>query len=108
LRVDGFVSLHADFPGGEVTTHPLTFTGNELTLNYATSAAGSVRVEIQDENGQPIPGYALDDCPDIYGDEIEGVVRWQGGSSVGSLQGRPVRLRFVLADADVYALQFRG
>ncbi|MCW5849131.1 MAG: hypothetical protein KIT87_03530 [Anaerolineae bacterium] len=106
LRLDGFVSLHADFPGGEMTTHPLTFSGSELVLNYATSAAGSVRVEVQDEQGQPLPGYSLDECVEMYGDEIKAAVRWQSGASVGALQGRPVRLRFALADADVYALQF--
>jgi hypothetical protein len=37
--------------GGEFTTKPLRFEGSELELNFATSAAGSVRVEIQDEHG---------------------------------------------------------
>jgi len=44
LRLDGFVSVNAPFAGGEMTTHPLVFRGRELTLNFATSAAGSVRV----------------------------------------------------------------
>jgi hypothetical protein len=107
LRLDGFVSVNAGYAGGELITHPLLFSGDELVLNYATSAAGSVRVELQDAAGQPIPGYTLAESPEIYGDEIEAAVDWQGGASVAALQGQPVRLRMVLHDADVYSLRFR-
>jgi hypothetical protein len=34
------------------------------------------------------------------------VVHWQGRSDLSALAGRPVRLRFVLKDADVFALRF--
>ena len=78
-----------------------------LVLNYSTSAAGSIRVEIQDADGTPIPGFTLDEFPERYGDEIEGVMEWKGGADVRSLAGRSVRLRFLLKDADVYSLQFR-
>ena len=107
LRTDGFASLSAGYDGGEMTTKPLTFSGAELEINYATSAAGSVRVEIQDETGRAVPGHTLDDCPEIIGDEIERVVAWSGGPDVSRLAGETVRLRFVLKDADLYALRFR-
>jgi hypothetical protein len=107
LRLDGFASLNAGYAGGEALTRPLIFEGTELVLNYATSAAGSVRVEIQDVEGHAIPGYTLAECPEIYGDQIGGAVRWQSGSDVSRLAGQPVRLRFVLKDADVYSLRFR-
>jgi len=82
------------------------FSGKRLVLNYSTSAAGSVRVEIQGANGVPIKGYALADSPERYGDEIEGVMRWKNGPDVGALAGKPVQLRFVLKDADIYSMQF--
>ena len=107
LRIDGFVAVHAPARGGELLTKPLRFTGRELVLNYATSAAGSVRVEIRDAAGKPMPGYTLRACPHIYGDEIEHVVTWRGGSEVGRLAGRAVRLRFVLKDADLFSIRFR-
>jgi hypothetical protein len=47
IRIDGFVSLHARQQRGEFVTSPLIFQGNELTLNFATSAAGSILVELQ-------------------------------------------------------------
>ena len=46
LRLDGFVSVWAPMRGGELITKPIAFRGNTLTLNFATSAAGSLRVEL--------------------------------------------------------------
>ena len=108
LRLDGFVSVNAPMKGGELVTKPLTFTGKSLSLNFATSAAGSVQVELQDPSGKALLGFSLEDCPPVFGDEIERPVTWKGGSDVSSLAGKPVRLRFVLKDADVYAFQFKG
>ena len=107
LRTDGFVSMNAGFDGGEFTTHPMLFEGSELELNYSTSAVGSVRVEIQDADGNALPGFGLEDCPEKFGDEIEGVMTWKGGASLGDLAGKPVRLRVALKDADLYAFRFR-
>jgi hypothetical protein len=67
-----------------------------------------VRVEIQDEAGHPLLGFTLADCPEIYDDAIEQVVSWKDGRDVSKLAGQPVRLRFQLRDADLYAWQFRG
>lgn len=107
LRIDGFASIHAKLQQGEFTTKPITFSGKELSLNVATSAAGVVQVEIQSPDGMPIPGYALADCDLIYGDSIDRRVSWKGNKSVETLIGRPVILRFVLREADVYSLKFQ-
>ena len=77
-----------------------------MVMNFSTSAAGSVQVEIQDASGKPIEGYAMADCPEIYGDQIERVVSWKNGTDVSQLAGRPIRLRFVMMDADLYSLRF--
>ena len=76
--------------------------------NISTSAAGSARVEIQDLQGRPLDGYALDDCWEIIGDTLDYTVRWKRGPGVGALAGKPVRLRLVLKDADLYSLKFEG
>ena len=107
LRIDGFVSVNAPYSGGAFVTRPLTFAGGELVINYATSVAGGMRVEIQDVDGQPIEGYTLSQSIEIFGDEIERVVAWQSGTDVSSLAGRQIRLRFVMKDADLYAMRFR-
>ncbi len=107
VRRHGFASMHAGAARGEFLTKPLAFTGHELAINYSTSAAGSVQVELQGSDGKPLPGFTLGECPEIYGDEIEGVVTWKAGKDVSRFAGKPVRLRFVMKDADVYALRFR-
>jgi len=107
LRTDGFVSVNAGCNSGEMVTKPLKFAGKELVINYSTSAAGSIRVEIQNADGEPLPGFALADSTEIFGDEIERVAAWKGGNDVSSLAEVPVRLRFVMKDADLFSIRFR-
>jgi hypothetical protein len=107
LRLDGFASLNAPFAGGQMRTKSLRFAGQELAINYATGAAGHVRVELQEASGTPMEGYALSDADQIVGDEIERVVSWQGQTDVSRLAGRDVRMRIELKDADLYSFQFR-
>jgi len=99
-----FASMSVGRAGGTFTTRPFTFTGSHLMLNYSTSAVGSVQVEVQDENGKPIPGFALSDMELLYGDELDATVCWSGGD-LSALQGRPTRLHVRLVDADLYALR---
>jgi hypothetical protein len=108
LRTDGFVSVTAPYAGGELLTKPLKFVGEELSLNFATSAAGAIRVEIQDEAGKPIPGYSLAESVDLIGNDIDRSVYWKGGAGLQSLEGKTIRLRFVMKDADLYSLQFKA
>jgi hypothetical protein len=107
LRLDGFISVHAPYKGGELITKPFIFKGSKLEINFATSAAGGIQVEIQNANGEPISGFSLDDCPEFIGDEIEHIVQWKNGSDVSQLAGKRIRLRFVIKDADLYAIQFK-
>lgn len=106
LRLDGFASISAPHEGGELLTRPLTFSGKSLEINFATSAAGGIRVEIQDLDGKPIRGYALSDCHEIIGDEIARTVHWSGGADVSALAGKPLRLRFWVKEADLYSFRF--
>lgn len=101
LRLDGFASLHAPYDGGEMLTKPFVLEGGNLDLNYSTSAAGSVRVEVQDASGVPLPGLALSDCREIIGDQVSRHVNWSAG--LASQKGKTIRLRFALRDADLYS-----
>jgi hypothetical protein len=76
-------------------------------LNFSTSAAGSIRVEVQDAIGLPIDGFRMIDCHEVFGDDLERVVSWKGAGDPGDLAGRPVRLRISMRDADLYSLRFR-
>ena len=98
--------VSAPMRGGELVTRPVRFSGASLCLNFATSAAGALRVELQRPDGQPLPGFTLADCRPIFGDTVDRAVTWKNGANVGNLQGQPVRMRFELKDADLFALRF--
>jgi len=106
VRKDGFVSLHAGAREGVVVTKPLRFTGNALFVNYSTSAAGSIRVELLNEQGEPAPGYSGASSAEWFGDALDEIVRWPGGKDLSAFQDQLVRLRFHLRDADLYTIRF--
>jgi hypothetical protein len=107
LRLDGLASIHAPAAGGEAWTRPVRFAGSRLVVNFATSAGGGLRVELQEENGRPVPGYSLAEADELIGDEIERTVTWKGRSDVGALRAMGVRVRFVMQDGDLYSMRFR-
>jgi hypothetical protein len=103
-RLDGYVSLDAPASGGSATTRLLTFDGNALQLNV--SAEGRVRVGILNPDGSSITGFSTKDCKPIKSDHIRHEVSWGKDSDIGTLAGRPVRLKFELTDTKLYAFQF--
>ena len=107
LRIDGFVSVNAPMSGGELITKPIVFNGNKIIINFSSSAAGGIHVEIQDKAGNPIPGFTLEDSSPLFGDSLERTVTWAKGSDLTSLSGKVVRLRFKIKDADLYSFQFK-
>lgn len=106
LRLDGFMSIKAPYTGGTLVTKPFLFDGDALEINYATSAAGCIDVEIQDAEGNALQEFSLAGNDRVIGDEIDRVVTWCGNPDVSSLAGRPVRLRFALKDAELFSFRF--
>ncbi len=104
-RLDGFVSLEAGPKGGELITKPLEFAGDALFVNCKTHAKGRLRVEIQDLEGKPWQGFSLADCRPFQGDALDQSIQWKN-ADLKQLAGKPIRLRFVLADGDLYSFQF--
>jgi len=105
-RLDGFISLDADVTTGTVTTKPFVFEGRELVVNIA--ATGWAKVGILDEAGTPMPGFDVTDCHLIQTDSVEHEVTWTGFPSVGAFSGIPVRLKFEMQNAKLYAFTFIG
>ncbi|MBV6497939.1 MAG: hypothetical protein CJBNEKGG_00153 [Prosthecobacter sp.] len=91
LRRDGFASM--DGPG-ELTTRPLTFQGRHLFVNVN----GELRVEALDEAGK-----VLRTSRTISGDHTKTHLRWNDGADLSALAGKPVKLRFHLAQGSLYA-----
>ena len=86
---------------------PLVFDGSRLEINFSTSAAGSLRVEIQYGNGQPVPGFSIEDCPAYFGDSVARTIQWNTDAGLSEIAGQTVRIRFELKDADLYAFRFK-
>ena len=106
MRLDGFASLHCGYEGGHLIPRPLVFAGRALSLNFSTSAAGGVKVGIEEADGKAIPGFTVEECQMQIGNEIDRKVTWNSGTDVSALAGKPVRLRISMKDADVFSFQF--
>ncbi|MCY2990662.1 MAG: hypothetical protein NTY19_22705 [Planctomycetota bacterium] len=110
IRKDGFVSVRADKEQGELVSKTLLFKGDTLTVNYNARLAetGSVSVEILDDKQRPVPGFTAADCDPLTGDEIDATVTWKGRAEVRSLAGKPIHLRFVIKNADLFSFRLAG
>ncbi len=105
-RKDGLTSVDAPYEGGEFTTPLVTFGTPALELNARTGGGGFICLEILDQDGHPIRGFTLAESERIRGNSLRHVPTWKSGAKFSDLAGRPVRLRFVMRDAKLYAMQF--
>jgi hypothetical protein len=67
---DRYVARVSGDTPGILRTPLLTFNADRLSLNV-DAAGGEVRLQIQDESGQPFPGFAYADCQPTYVDALE-------------------------------------
>jgi hypothetical protein len=102
LRRDGFVSMDAGTKPATLTTRPVTFSGSRVFVNTA-AATGELRVEILDKSGKPLPPFTLENCQPLRVDSTLESVTWRGADDVSVLAGKPVRFRFTLRNASLYA-----
>ena len=92
---------------GQLVTKPMTWPGGDLLLNASTTrhldgypldGGGAMQVEVWDESGQPIEGFAGDAAAPFdrnvptRGTVEPAVVRWPGDRSLDDLAGRRIRL----------------
>ena len=110
LRRDGFASLTDVWPANAnrlvgrfpstLITRPVKFSGAHCFVNAAVN--GALRVEMLDQTGNTIPGFSIDRCEPVSGDQTKHAVRWTG-ASIASLANRVVRFKFVLDRARLFA-----
>lgn len=99
IRFDGFASFKADYKGAVVETKPFVFDGDELSLNFRTSAAGSIYATLSDEEGNSIRSY------EIFGNNVD---RRVFCGELDSFKGKNVTLKFEMADAEIYSFKFEN
>ena len=61
------------------------------------------RYLIAESAGQAIHGFEELDCAEIFGDEVDRRVSWSSRDEVRSLEGKTIRLKFIMKDADLYS-----
>ena len=108
-RKDGFVSANAGYGGGELVTRP-------ADIRRRRTGAQLLHVGRRLYQGRG-PGRRRPGDRGIRAGRLPGDVRRRdrrrcsvggNGTDVSTLAGRPVRLRFELKDADLYAFRFRS
>ena len=100
LRKEGFVSQRGPRDGGVVCTRQIKWPGGTLLVNV-DAHAGEMKVRLSDELRKPVEGFNHDDMPAFTGDSVAHEVRWNG-RSLAELEGKVIRLEFLLRDADLY------
>ncbi|GMV90876.1 MAG: hypothetical protein AMXMBFR82_06540 [Candidatus Hydrogenedentota bacterium] len=101
LRLDGFASIGGN---GTLVTKPIVLEGDALYMN-ADAKGGEIRVEILDaESGNPIEKLGETDCLPIRTDSVRHAIEWNESEGIDSVRDRPVRFRFDVKNAHLYAI----
>ena len=106
MRRDGFCCLRAGEQPGTLITHPMPVAGPTLTVNARTQEGGSVRVEALDSDSQPVPGLSGNEAATLSGDNVVFRASFGDENALAGLRDEPVRLKFTLVMADLFAFGF--
>jgi hypothetical protein len=112
LRRDGFASLAEPDPAAavrrvwpssaaSVTTRPLRFSGGSLFVN-ADAREGTIQAEVLDVGGRVIGSFSAANCRGARGDGTRLGISWNG-ARLSELAGQPVRFRFLVRKARLFA-----
>ena len=83
-----------------MVTKPFVFAGRSLSLNFATSAMGYVRIRL-------VGGDQTLESVELFGDTLDRIVPFQNGEAA-ALSGKPVVMEITLSDADLYSFKFNA
>jgi len=117
-RADRLYALASSAGGptlGIAVTQSRPLGSTKLFVNLLTRPAkkasaagldeGILQVELLDEAGKPLPGFARDDCPPLKGDHAALAVRWKGGEAAPAAARQA---KFYLKRAFLYGFEFRA
>jgi hypothetical protein len=108
LRKEGYASIENDgrTAVGVLETKPIRFRGRRLFVN-ADASRGSVRVELCDASGKPLPGFHAGGAKPLTADNLGHVVEWGGTMDVSALAGKAIVVKFYLQKgAKLYSYRF--
>ncbi|MEO6707363.1 MAG: hypothetical protein ABIN04_16100, partial [Ginsengibacter sp.] len=64
---------------------------------------GELRVEIQDSNGNIIPGFSAKDCIPMKGNSTKFLVTWKGKKNLSKIKNKIIKVKFYLTKGDLYS-----
>ena len=99
LKPDRFVALRAGQAPAELGTIAFKPPSVDVFVNARTAADGEVRVELQDVEARPLPGFSTADCRPIRGDATAQRVEWRGIGQAEAPVGQPTRIRLTARQA---------
>ncbi|MBQ8743341.1 MAG: hypothetical protein IJZ03_08240 [Clostridia bacterium] len=102
-RKDGFASVKAPYKKKTLRTKPFSFEGDELCINFRSSARGGITVRILNEIGNPISGFTS--C-EIFGDSTDRIIDFD--KDISELAGKTVIFEFSMSDAEIYSINFKN
>ena len=107
-RRDRFVAAEAPYEReATLVSRPLVFSGRQLVLNIDTHASGWAQIGLRKADGSAIPGFGVDECIYVNGNELNYPVEWLArGKDVSSLAGQTVQVVVRMRGANLYSLQF--
>ena len=78
-------------------------------MNFESSVAGSVTLELRDAAGAVLPGFDLASSDALKGSAVRATASWNGGAnaSLSSLAGQRVAITAALSDAKLFSLRIR-
>ena len=62
-------------------------------------------MEVLDRHAEPLDGFDRGDSIPFTGDAIDHAVQWKQENSLESLNGSPIRLRFVMKNTELYSFR---
>ena len=106
MRVDGFVSLHAEDQEGILVTKIFEFKGRGMVINATVRDKGYIKMEVLDANGQLIPGYTQKECKPLINDNLYHIMSWNGKTDIRNLDKKYIKLRIFLKKSDLFSVSF--
>ncbi len=112
LKRDRWAAIEPVHIHGVLQTEPVCWANQELHIN-ADATGGSIRAELLDVIGRPIPGHTMADSDPFTGDGLDHAMSWGGKSQIShdiigstyweGVPGRVMSVRFDIDKAQLYA-----
>ena len=108
-RLDRFVALKPRRlnTAGIVELKPYRYSG-DIIVNADAALGGEIRTTVLDFGGRVLDGFDRDDSVPIKTDDLRHPLRWGDrtvSDAMAANSGRPIRLRFYLRNAELFAVR---